>query len=989
MRSATGRYWCAVMLTVAVLAACLGLPAAMGQTAGSLDLTFDPGIGADGDVTAAAVQADGKILIGGSFRNINGVVRNGIARLNADGSVDVGFDPGAGASPGVYRLAVQGDGKIVVGGGFNAVGGVARNRAARLNADGSVDATFNPGTGANNWVLALALQPDGKVLVGGSFTAVNGVGRMHLARLNPDGSLDTGFVPATENSVRVIVAQGDGKILIGGDFFAVGGARRMGLARLNADGSLDPSFVPMTGGIDSVFAVVVQDDGRILVSGYSYLDLNKGRIARLNADGSPDPAFVPGAGPSNWANAVALQADGRIVIGGRFVTIDGVARNRIARLNADGSPDTVFDPGSGVDGNPPVGVNVLALQADRKIIMGGAFDTVGGVRRNRIARLNGDPSRQPDLAIRYAYGTSVAGNDVYNVTGENQSQIQPVTPGLTAAFVVTIQNDAAAADAVTLTGPAGGAGWAINYFDAPTGGNDITAEVTGAGWTTGSLGAGAAREIRVELSPAVSLPGGRQVDVRVTAASTGDPTARDTVLASARTPLPFRPDLLVRLAGEPDFFFAGGNVYNVTGQNQTKTQSVATGTTASYVVALQNDADRPDRFRVTGIGSRLGWTIRYFDAASGGADITGRITAGGWISPVLAPGGSIQLRVEVVAGSTVALGAQAGLRIMAASVGDGARQDVVIASTRLTSLRGNTLIADAFNFRVIEVDAAKAVVWQYGTGVQGTGANQLRGAFRARRLPGGNTLIVDHEGQRVIEVRPDRTIAWQFGKPDIAGGANLWAYPTYAERLANGNTLISSRGEGAGSFGDQTIYHRLIEVTPDKIIVWRDDYRSAPTPPPPPIFPNSAVRLAQGRTLITDAGNGTVIEVAAPGTKPVWSYGTLNQLLDPRMAIRLSNGNTLITDLYNHRVIEVNSAKTLVWQYGGPLTGGIIGPNQLFAPNSAVRLSNGNTLIADGGDRVVEVTANRTIAWQYGTGASGSGFNQLSFPRDAQRLGPQ
>jgi hypothetical protein len=344
----------------------------------------------------------------------------------------------------------------------------------------------------------------------------------------------------------------------------------------------------------------------------------------------------------------------------------------------------------------------------------------------------------------------------------------------------------------------------------------------------------------------------------------------------------------------------------------------------------------------------------------------------------------MRLRLEVVAGSTVAPGAQASLRIFAMSLGDSARQDVVVATTR-RSLRGNTLIADVFNRRVIEVDAAKTIVWQYGTtGVEGTGPNLLRGPVRARRLSNRNTLIVDYDAHRVLEVTPDRSIAWQFDKSDIAA-ANLWAYPDHAERLANGNTLIASRGEGAGGFGDHTIYHRLIEVAPDKSIVWRYDHIGGSAARP--ILPMSAVRLAQGNTLIMDARYGIVLEVTA-SKKTLWSYGELNQLLSPNMAVRLSNGNTLITDTYNYRVIEVDRAKRLIWQYGRTQIGGS-GPNQLFAPSSAVRLANGNTLIAHAMDRVIEVNAAKAIVWQYGGDVTGSGWNQLVYPADAQRLGPQ
>lgn len=138
----------------------------------ALDTSFDPGSGprAAGFVTALAVQVDGKILLGGGFSTYNGVSRNRIARVNTDGSLDVTFDPGSGASSSVAALAVQADGKVLLAGFFTTYNVVSRSRIARINTDGSLDASFNPGTGANNTVSALAVQADGKILLGGQFT---------------------------------------------------------------------------------------------------------------------------------------------------------------------------------------------------------------------------------------------------------------------------------------------------------------------------------------------------------------------------------------------------------------------------------------------------------------------------------------------------------------------------------------------------------------------------------------------------------------------------------------------------------------------------------------------------------------------------------------------------------------------------------------------------------------------------------------------------
>ncbi len=148
------------------------------QTPGALDTSFNPtdvgfgfGDGVNGSIITTTLQPDGKVLIGGFFTRYNGIFRNYIARVNADGTLDNTFNPGTGASSTVGTLALQPDGKVIIGGSFTTYNGTSRNRIARLNADGTLDNTFNPGTGASGGVLSLALQPDGKVLIGGAFTS--------------------------------------------------------------------------------------------------------------------------------------------------------------------------------------------------------------------------------------------------------------------------------------------------------------------------------------------------------------------------------------------------------------------------------------------------------------------------------------------------------------------------------------------------------------------------------------------------------------------------------------------------------------------------------------------------------------------------------------------------------------------------------------------------------------------------------------------------
>ncbi len=350
----------------------------------AVDTTFNPG--ASGEVSALALQADGKIVVGGNFYTLGGHPRNCIGRLNVDGTLDTTFNPGAGNS--VSALALQADGKIVVGGWFTTLGGQSRKSIGRLNADGTLDESFN--IAADGGVSALALQSDGKVVVGGGFATLGGQPRNRIGRLSADGTLDATFNPGASFSVSALALQADGKIVVGGSFTTLGGQSRNYIGRLNADGTLDATFNP--GAEWPVFALALQADGKIVVGGsFSILGGQpRNRIGRLNTDGTLDATFNPGAGPSPsypQVSALALQADGKIVVGGQFTTLGGQPRNRIGRLNADGTLDATFDPGASRTDSNSGSVSALALQADGKIVVGGEFTTLGGEPRQCIGRL--------------------------------------------------------------------------------------------------------------------------------------------------------------------------------------------------------------------------------------------------------------------------------------------------------------------------------------------------------------------------------------------------------------------------------------------------------------------------------------------------------------------------------------------------------------------------------------------------------------------------
>jgi uncharacterized delta-60 repeat protein len=170
--------------------------------------------------------------------------------LNSDGTLDDSFNPGGGALFWVNAIALQPDGKILIGGPFTTFNGVARKGVARLLSNGTLDSTFDPGTGANNWVNSIAVQTDGKIVIGGIFTNFNGTLANHLARLNAEGSRDVSFDIGSglNDAVQCAVAPLDGTIVAGGLFTSVNGIACGRIARfVGLTGSPMPAINAQTG----------------------------------------------------------------------------------------------------------------------------------------------------------------------------------------------------------------------------------------------------------------------------------------------------------------------------------------------------------------------------------------------------------------------------------------------------------------------------------------------------------------------------------------------------------------------------------------------------------------------------------------------------------------------------------------------------------------------------------------------------------------------
>jgi len=342
--------------------------------------------------------------------------------------VDPDFHVGSGPDRGVLSMALETDGRILIGGTFRTMGNSPRTGLARLKPDGALDPSFNPviehREGSQVAIRYITRQPDGRFLLVGLFTHVDGVLQRHLARLTQDGSLDRSFTapvipqpePGAEAGLIAARFEADGKLLVRRSYgrFGTDGSVRHVFARLNADGSRDNTWTGsyVTLSVDRagdperraiLGATAPQSDGRVIIGGRfdSVQGIKRKDLARLNPDGSVDLTFEVAAGleitnfdhaSPREVTALALDSNGRILVGGGFDSIGGVKRREIARLNTDGSVDPTFNAGT-ASGS----ITVIAPQPDGTLFVGGGFSSFNGIARRSIVRLMANASVDPSF----------------------------------------------------------------------------------------------------------------------------------------------------------------------------------------------------------------------------------------------------------------------------------------------------------------------------------------------------------------------------------------------------------------------------------------------------------------------------------------------------------------------------------------------------------------------------------------------------------------
>jgi len=401
-----------------------------------------------GNVLASIVQADGKVVIGGSFVAVRGVQRSNIARLNADGSVDMSFDPGTDGP--VMALAV-GNGVIYVGGSFQTIAGEPRAGLAAVDATTGqttpwapfaiptyeqvnalavapagdavfVGGFFNEIGGMSRRNLAAIATSDGGAIpgwqadtdstihamalvgetlyIGGNFQSVAGVARSQLAALNVADAEVKNWNPAANSSaieVDALVASGT-NIYIGGYFFQMGGQERTSVAAVDATTGLATSWNPSAFFQDSYFqTLAIAASGNTLYMGGNYLTSPVNGVNLISVDATSGAVLdqhLPIDGP-----VASIAVVGNVLfVGGTFTHVDAASTGGFAQLDA-GTLAPHLSQLSGDFGQ----VAAIESEPDGSAIIGGFFSAVGDVARNNLARITPtgdvDTNWNPDMGL--------------------------------------------------------------------------------------------------------------------------------------------------------------------------------------------------------------------------------------------------------------------------------------------------------------------------------------------------------------------------------------------------------------------------------------------------------------------------------------------------------------------------------------------------------------------------------------------------------------
>lgn len=367
---------------------------------GSLDESFDTGLGFNSTVMKMILNSSQEIILTGEYSSFNAASANKIMKILPNGNKEPSFAPGIYSR--VFDLALTSDQKILAVGDFYYWDTFANSQESivRINPDGTRDTSFLIGSSFSpvRTATTMEIQSDGKIVIGGNFNSYSGNSSPKLVRLNSNGTYDNTFVTGTgfNGAVNDIAILSDGSVLVVGDFTTYNGATGLNrIAKLSSSGTLDTVFKNNVGtGFVSTVKMVKEIPGVGIMVGGSFGSFNGAAangIVCLNLNGNLCSGINLGNGVANGAQAgevkdVALLNSATLLLAGSFTEFNSLSAKNLVALNLDGSPSNQFASFKGFDLN----VNKILIQSDGKVVLGGDFSLFDPIQVNGVAKFYPD-----------------------------------------------------------------------------------------------------------------------------------------------------------------------------------------------------------------------------------------------------------------------------------------------------------------------------------------------------------------------------------------------------------------------------------------------------------------------------------------------------------------------------------------------------------------------------------------------------------------------
>ena len=551
-----------------------------------------------------------------------------------------------------------------------------------------------------------------------------------------------------------------------------------------------------------------------------------------------------------------------------------------------------------------------------------------------------------DLTIKSGTEATYSGTDIFNTDGTNQTKSQSASPGQKLTYAFKVVNAGYYDDSFKLTGSAGGSGWSVKYYDLSTG-VEVTSQVTGAGWSSGTLAPRASKAIFVKIIPEAAVPVGSVNTLLITATSDGDNTKTDVVKTITTFTGSYKTDMIIKAGSETSY--TGTGIFNTNGSSQTKSLNVCASQKVTYSFRAQNAGNANDSFKITGTAGGNGWSVKYYDISTN-AEVTSQITGSGWVSVTAAPKGYPGVYANVKPDSTVPLGSSIVLLITGTSMSDNTKTDIVksvttcVAAYKPDMFIKNSADASYIGTDVINTDGTNQTKSQNASAGQKVvysfrvkNAGYLSDSIKITGTAGGSGWSTRYYDLASVEITSQVTGGgWSSGT--LAPGADIGifvkVFPDTTVPIGSSNTLLIT-----ATSVTSTMKKDVVKAVTNCVAAYKPDM----------LIKNSADVSYIGTDIFNaDGTNQTKSQNASAGQKVTYSFRVKNAgyLSDSFKITGSAGGAGWSVRYYDLSSIDITSQVTgSGWSSGTLASGADRGFFVKVSPDTTVTSGSSKTIL--------------------------------------------